>query len=218
MAYAALLLLSAFLPELGFAGRSVVAPPYMRRIIFEFSKKDPATGMGTHVYSDGTQIGMIMSVNVTMTNLSGETQTGRVFLSGEAVAGEHMRTDPINTRTMICGGSTSSGVNSMPTGPATFSIGPYGIATVDAVVFYTATYGAAGPSGHVLFDTRFNPLIRIEIDQDRGALNATMVPTWDGPTGGGMCDGSSNAGFAPAWEVSESRTGVPLLINGGRPF
>jgi hypothetical protein len=191
------------------AARSVVAPPYMRRIIFSFN---PASGTG---YADGTAIGAIMSVQVMISNLSNIAQTGTISATGtSSAAGEVARSEPINAHIALCANNAGSGNNAV----VNFSVPPETTVTVSANVYFTSTYNAAGPSGHTVFDASFTPSLKFTVDQDRGALTATMVPLWDGPVAPyTMCDGTPyNA--SGAFDVSESRTGVPLLINGGRPF
>lgn len=208
------LLALAVVPELCLAGRAVIAPPYMRRIIFNFNPT-PATPP-----PDGTPLGAIMNVSVTLSNLSDVPQTGRVFLmaGSGAGAGEVARTVAPNVHWSLCGGGAAGSDNAPPSAPVTFSVGANGTAEVRASIYITSTFNAAGPTGNTSFDAVFNPIIKIEVDQDRGALNATMVPTWDGPVPPySTCDGAPYVGSAMA-DVSESRTGVPLLINGGRPF
>lgn len=189
------------------AGRTVVAPPYLRRIIFDF----PAT------LANGQRIAAIMSIQITLTNLSAIAQSGQMSLKGTSAGGSEVgRTNGVAFRMVSCGNAPAGADNQIPSA-VPFSVGPNQTVTYQVVVLFKSTYGPA-PS-FTQFDAIFNPLVTFAIDQDRGAMMGTMVPTWDMAVQGySLCDGTSTSNYAGPTGVSESRTGVPLLINGGRPF
>lgn len=207
------LLAGLALAEPALAARSIVAPPYPRRVVWVWPNTTP----------EGTPIGAIMSVMIVLTNVSQTPQTGELsLLNGtQGWAIEYLRANA-SVRFILCNNSSWSGVgnnSSAPSAGVPFSLGPEGSVTLQAILLMTSTYSAPGPSGHSLFDASFNPMIKITINEDRGAVNGTVIPTWDMPIPGtNHCDGTPNPSVTSTGDVSESRTGVPLLINGGRPF
>lgn len=139
------------------AGRKMMAPPYMRRIIFDFNTTTPPPP------AEGQKIGNMMTVALVLSNLSTIAQSGTLKLSGSAGGFESGRPTPASYHASLCADSTSGSDAGMP-GPVSFSIGPGGTVSYFATVFFHSEFHAAGPTGNSLFDATFTPSIEISID------------------------------------------------------
>ncbi len=199
------------------AQRTMRLPAYFNRVI--------ANGIsGT---AAGAAVAGIMQVTITISNISStDSQSGllKMLPGSRWGAAQVGRNNFPNHRLYLCASTTSFSIPTpgSPTLPADvpWSIPPGGSQVMTAGYFPSTFYSEdpAQVNSHSQIDAIFSPVLEIVVTQNTGAVIASVSPNLDGPVAGlTNCDG---LGFSPyrSFDFSFDRTGVPLLINGGRPF
>lgn len=213
-----ILLLLAVAPMPAHATRVMHGPSY-GRIFNVFWTKTPA-------FADGTKIGMVLTAFIHVTNYSNTVQTGSIeAVPGFRVTATEFGRSPWTRRIFLCADTATSTEGSTDAitlpGAVTFSIPANTMRTYRTGVFYKSTYCAVGTTCHTGLATEFIPAIRITVNEDRGAVGATLAHVFSQPlTGVPLCDGSSmdDHEMETTMSAAGELSGVPLTFNGGRPF
>jgi hypothetical protein len=211
-------------------GRTLIVPGYPTRYVFTY----PAIAGAV---CDNQKIGAILSVRMALMNISNVAQTVTV----EPTNGFQWSVSqvgcsfvwPVEAAHCIGSSTGKSGLlNSWE--PGKLSTVKYVIpanSSADYSIFLVAStkYGLTAEcvstlgAKHNSADFFFSPTLKITVEEDRGAMLASLVPLIDGPVNGYQVCGSSGISFSDysetCWaKIGEQRTATPLLINGGRPF
>lgn len=216
-------LIAFFVSALCFGSREIRISNYPVRQVYEFP------GAQT-----GVKAGLILSHELSLINLSNVDQTVTVSLMKES---RGYALDPIcgmarwPIEVVHCFGSSNgknSGVSNssllLPIDVSQVIPPKSGVAyRVVAIASGTVTNTTALPCPNATFrlaDFTFSPALKISVKDDVGAILATLTPNIDAATNGtNICGSYPLTGYNSAITgLTNNRTTVPLLVNGGRPF
>jgi hypothetical protein len=214
--------LSLLLSRGAVAGRRVVSPPNAYRVVVNVAPPGPRP------------IAFFLHVQVNVANLSDVAQTGKIKLLPGSFAyarcqdpagGFHSYKGTFLAQADSCGkSSTYSGsggyhvLNSSP--ESSFSLPPRGARVLDVgAVMQGAFPFTNGPNGCNGVDSQFSPLVEVSINEDRGAILASITPLFDII----VCTNSNLCGMSLAAECNSQASSVdfvsvPVVLNGGRAF
>lgn len=203
-----------------FASRIVFVPSYLRRVNAKWATTTPAGPIGYAVQ-------YLLRIN----NISSTPQSGTIkFLPGTiAIANQDspsggLRSPSFDVKYLICtnGTSVSSPFTQPPGNPTnlsagTWTIGPNTSIQLVMMAVFKSIYSTApnGP-GHDASDSLFEPIVKLVINEDQGALTAMITSLVESLGNLTLCDGTSVS--FPGMSFPSAGVEIPLLVNAGRPF
>lgn len=199
-------------------GREMFVPAYGRQLEANWLLLSPKP-------ADQAPIGALMQILVFLTNRSDFVQKGKIILDkGSTASGTQQGRPGTDVRLFVCTNRGNGGFDwnkklsaTNQVVEAAWELGAKESARFEVSAFMHSKFSESNVNaGHSWINMSFEPVIRVVVDEDKGAVSGSILPLVQGTASGNFCDGSSGVGTSPP--LAGEKSGVPLLINGGRPF
>ncbi len=199
------------------AARTLRVASYPVRYIFEYNSTP------LHVCNTGERMGAMISYMMSFTNLSSIPQTITVTTLPGSYGGAVTNSCGAwpDQRFSHCFEDNSGNVANGATGvnPTTKIIPANGTIGYRFVAVAWSPFGNTCGTGHNHGDFFMSISFEVKVNEDRGAIQGTLVPMLDAPVPGGQACGISLPPTPICNPILDrQRSTVPLPINGGRPF